>query len=257
MIHEKISFLLCTLYLFSFAWGFPTNLTPRSIQSPPANKLPGCEVDPSYAVGTSQYKDGDGVYMSSSCDNGLNTIFNKQYHCWTDYFLIGSKGHFDDWQQTGVNLDCAKTQSCNDAKSNLTSSCTTNTWNIEASIGGKILGAGVEVKTSFGSSTEVCAKITDTTTCTWTDQKCHSVWSATKSLTQYGYMRRSCNTPRAGVNVPNSAKRGDGYYTVGIQDFTFDVPTPTVVVGCAALCSDAKYPNPLPVSDAKMKPFGS
>lgn len=47
-----------------------------------ANYFPDCSQDPSNAVGTSQYKDGDGVYVASSCDNGLTTLAVNRFHCW-------------------------------------------------------------------------------------------------------------------------------------------------------------------------------
>ncbi len=47
-----------------------------------ANYFPGCSTDPSDATGTSQYTDGDGVYVTSSCDNGLTTPAVVRFHCW-------------------------------------------------------------------------------------------------------------------------------------------------------------------------------
>lgn len=47
-----------------------------------ASYFPDCSTDPSYASGTSQYKDGEGVYVTSSCDNGLTTLAVVRFHCW-------------------------------------------------------------------------------------------------------------------------------------------------------------------------------
>ena len=47
-----------------------------------ATYFPDCSEDPSYAVGTSQYQDGSGVYVGSSCDNGLSTPAVNRFHCW-------------------------------------------------------------------------------------------------------------------------------------------------------------------------------
>lgn len=47
-----------------------------------ANYFPDCTDDPSYATGASQYNDGDGVYVTSSCDNGLTTPAVVRFHCW-------------------------------------------------------------------------------------------------------------------------------------------------------------------------------
>lgn len=45
--------------------------------------------------------------------------------------------------------------------------------------------------------------------------------------------------------MPNSKKRPDGYYTVGMQDLSFAVPD-NYLIGCAATCADLTYPNPSP-----------
>lgn len=50
------------------------------------------------------------------------------------------------------------------------------------------------------------------------------------------------------TNVPNSAQRSDGYFTVGMQDISFQVPD-NRIVGCAAKCGDTRYPDPQPGSD--------
>ncbi len=46
--------------------------------------------------------------------------------------------------------------------------------------------------------------------------------------------------------MPDSSKRSDGFYTVGMMDFEFDLPTPTTMIGCAAKCDDTRYPEPKP-----------
>ena len=51
-----------------------------------------------------------------------------------------------------------------------------------------------------------------------------------------------------GTNVPDSSQRSDGYYTVGMQDYNFQVPD-NRIVGCAADCGDLAYPDPTPGSD--------
>ncbi len=48
--------------------------------------------------------------------------------------------------------------------------------------------------------------------------------------------------------------RPDGYYTVGMQDFAFDVPSSNVIIGCAAKCGDTAYPHPPPPSDTTVTP---
>ena len=47
-----------------------------------SNYFPDCATDPSYATGTSQYQDGSGVYVGTSCDNGLTALAVNRFHCW-------------------------------------------------------------------------------------------------------------------------------------------------------------------------------
>ena len=42
---------------------------------------------------------------------------------------------------------------------------------------------------------------------------------------QPGYIRRSCNSGRSGVNIPeDKQKRAGGYYTIGMQDYALGSP---------------------------------
>ena len=46
------------------------------------NHFPDCSSDPTYNPNKSEYKDGDGQYVTSSCDNGLTTPAVNRFHCW-------------------------------------------------------------------------------------------------------------------------------------------------------------------------------
>ena len=48
--------------------------------------------------------------------------------------------------------------------------------------------------------------------------------------------------------MPNSSKRADGYYTVGMQDFSYQVPD-NRLVSCSASCGDTTYPTAIPLPD--------
>ena len=43
----------------------------------------------------------------------------------------------------------------------------------------------------------------------------------------------------------NTKQRSDGYYTVGMQDYSFTVPD-NQLIGCVALCGSKTYPDPQP-----------
>ncbi|CAF9930737.1 hypothetical protein IMSHALPRED_008265 [Imshaugia aleurites] len=228
-----------------------------------ASYFPDCSEDPSYAVGASQYEDGSGVYVTSSCDNGLTTPAVVRFHCWTDLFVVNYQAGYSNWQNSGQVIDCATTSSCSEFIINMNSSCTTDTTTWDNNFGTKIEAqiplwfnkdasgtAGLSYDHSFGgaNAVQMCTSQSDTGTCNWNDRDCHAVWSAQRNIQVNGYLRRSCNTPRSGTNVPNSSQRSDGYYTVGMQDYNFQVPD-NRIVGCGAYCGDLTYPDPTPGSD--------
>ena len=221
--------------------------------------FPDCSIDPSYSTGTSQYKDGDGKYVTSSCDNGLTTPAVNRFHCWTDLFVISYQAAYSGWQNSGQVIDCATTSSCNEAVVNLNQSCTTDTttwdnqfaaqiqaqfpiWKKDASV-----TPTLSYNHNFGGAKaeQICTAASNTGTCTWDDKQCHAIWVAQRNVQVNGYLRRSCNTNRSGTNVPNSSKRPDGYYTVGMQDINFLMPD-NRIIGCSAKCGDLSYPDPMP-----------
>ena len=140
-----------------------------------ANHFPDCSEDPSNAAGPSQYKDGDGVSVSSSCDNGLTTPAVNRFHCWyliffltiarilsdplirTDLFVVNYQAGYSNWQNSGTEklslsigsqqrltkflgqvIDCATTSSCSEVNINLNSTCTTDTTTWDNTFGGSI-----------------------------------------------------------------------------------------------------------------------
>lgn len=96
-------------------------------------------------------------------------------------------------------------------------------------------------------STLTCTTDADQSSCVWDDKNCHNIWKAKRNRRIHGYARRSCDTPRDGakINMPNTERRGDGYYTVGMLDFCVVYPL-SQIAGCAASCSDIDYPKPKP-----------
>ena len=85
----------------------PANTTPledRSLGNVGSyvNHFPDCSSDPSYATGASQYTDGEGVFVTASCDN-KNFAKKAQFHCWTEFFLVNSLAVYRNWQNTGMS----------------------------------------------------------------------------------------------------------------------------------------------------------
>jgi hypothetical protein len=57
--------------------------------------------DPTYAIGTSNYTDGQGVFIGDDC--------HHKNHCWTDYFLVGYHNSYDNWYEVVGDLQCPAT----------------------------------------------------------------------------------------------------------------------------------------------------
>jgi hypothetical protein len=53
----------------------------------------------------------------------------------------------------------------------------------------------------------------------------------------------------------NSSKRSDGFYTVSMRDFEYDLPTLNTLIGCAAKCDDTGYPHPKPKPQLDLIPL--
>lgn len=51
----------------------------------------------------------------------------------------------------------------------------------------------------------------------------------------------------------NSRRESDGYYTVGMRDFSLLIPD-SYIVGCGAKCGDTSYPDPPPTGDVAAYP---
>ncbi len=225
--------------------------------------FPDCSIDPSYSTGKSQYTDGSGSYVTSSCDNGKTTPAVVRFHCWTDLFVVNYQASYDHWQNSGQVIDCATTSTCAEMVVNLNQSCTTSTTTYDNQFGAQIQAQfPIWLKDSsvtptllynhnFGGakSEQICTSTSNQGTCTWDDKGCHAIWVAQRNTLVNGYIRRSCNTPRSGTNVPDSSKRADGYYTVGMQDFNFQAPN-NRIIGCSAKCGDLKYPDATPGAEA-------
>jgi len=220
--------------------------------------IPGCGDDPSYAQGKSRYNDGDGTLIDSgACDN---KIYTGGWHCWNDMYFVNVQTEYSDWINTGQTIDCATTSSCALQGINLNQSCTAtaeiwdNAYNpsieakidVESKVKWGIGGGFSYTHNSGGSETKLtCKTVSDSGTCTWEDKKCHAIWKGKRNKRIYGYVRRSCDKNRSGTNMPDTAKRPDGYYTVGMLDFDFSVPD-NQVIGCGATCENKFYPNPKP-----------
>lgn len=93
MFYQTPANLLVSFFALKHASALPsgpisvpqsTNVLSLLTRGVPANTIAGtggCDNDPSYAQGTSRWKDGDGVSLGHDCDNGL---WNGDafWHCW-------------------------------------------------------------------------------------------------------------------------------------------------------------------------------
>jgi hypothetical protein len=101
----------------------------------------------------------------------------------------------------------------------------------------ELLDLSVDVTVTEGQIYQACNANTTTDTCNWTEAACHSIWGTWIVKPVYGYKRRTCTAPtsEAGVNMPNSPQRPDGYYTRGMMDFAIPLANGNYV-NCDGTC---------------------
>ncbi|KAL8712501.1 MAG: hypothetical protein Q9220_003349 [cf. Caloplaca sp. 1 TL-2023] len=224
--------------------------------------IPGCNTkatDPSWAPDKSRWTDGEGYYVGNDCDNGAGF----PGHCWTDYFLVGTTAAYQNWQNPTGPIACPPTGSCSTQQGQLTQKCESNSIAVGVELEAdfknaiaRIFELEVTISAEYTHVWQSCNTKSITDICLWSDGKCHSVWTSEQLLTLYGYKRRSCDTPSgaSGINIPNSAKRPDGFYTRGMQDFKIDLPKQQYV-NCNGSCEPTYYPGPLPYADDTLLPI--
>jgi hypothetical protein len=230
------------------------HLQGRSVQSP-ISGLPGCSKsdqgksdnqDPTWATGTSNYTDGEGVNVGNDCTTGHNSN-----HCWTDYFLVGTTVSYDNWYEAIGDINCSQNGTCAQAISQLQQTCKSTEWSVSETISTEfefeIVKVGLSVTVTAGQTYQSCNGNTTMETCTWTDGGCHSVWAAQRVTNAHGYTRRSCVSPTSdtNANMPNSPKRSDGFYTRGMMDFSVPLSDGNSI-SCDGQCGSTYNPGPLP-----------
>jgi hypothetical protein len=92
-------------------------------------------------------------------------------HCGnrTDYYLVGTTAHYDDWETTGHAIDCKTTKSCNNVKIELGSECTSVKWDVGGSLKGAVDKSlavvkgelGIEFRGSYGKDNTICTSTSD------------------------------------------------------------------------------------------------
>jgi hypothetical protein len=245
------------------------SLIERTLQTP-FSGFPACntrDTDPTWAVSQSAFTDGEGHYLGSDCDNNSG----GSNHCWTDYYLVGTTAAYNPWYEAISNIQCPpnSTGSCSEAVTNLQQSCTSFTWNAGVTISSdaKIelaeilsIGTSVSISGNVGAVYQTCNSNSNTATCTFTDGGCHTIWASQLINTVHGYKRRSCNSPTSdtSANMPNTAKRSDGYYTRGMQDYEFPLVGISAIT-CDGTCESTYQPGqlPVPVNNGGMVPWPS
>lgn len=129
----------------------------------------------------------------------------------TDTFFVEWQYEYTEWENKGMDIDCATTSDCNRQAVELSQSCETNTvtWNNKGQIAlqakldtfWKKLGGGAELQYAHewggNEAKTTCTSNSQSGRCTWNDQECHAFWAAKRNIRIHGYSRRSCTTGRS------------------------------------------------------------
>jgi hypothetical protein len=224
------------------------------LTNPLMDQVPTCkgaDHDPTWTKGKSMYEDDTGVFIGKDCAHK-----GDKNDCWTDYMIVGSKFAYAPWTQAMGNINCPDNGTCSQAVGKWGQSCKSFEWSVTETIGLEfdleIFKAKTEISSMQGQTRTNCNTDTTTSTCTWNNEGCHSIWKSDMTQTVFGYMRRSCTKPSHSdkANMKDSAVRKDGCYTRGMTDFQFDLPGVTAI-DCDGTC-DAGYAGPagLPHAEA-------
>jgi len=217
-----------------------------------------------------------------SISSRISWRYSNPHSCRTEYWLVEEQVFYDDWQISGAAVDCASTSSCANVEAKLGQNCDTLGWYAGVSVSAAfekdiklIKSTGtVEISGGANGNSQACTTESSSTTCTWSDKSCHTIWKASRRVQVRGYMRRRCayrtaSKPipisllvhfilycvlimAAGTQIPHDQQvytytgRGDGAYTAGIQGFDFTLPAINPIIGCAATCGQTNYPDPKP-----------
>lgn len=240
-----------------------TSLIRRGLQIP-VSGLPACN-GPS-ATGTSNYVDGEGVFVGNSCDKETSDFLELGkggVKCTTEYFLVGTTDAYNQWYQANGNIDCPPEGSCAKAVQKLSQTCTSFQWSVTESVSVEVdlelVKIGTSISSTQGQIYQSCNADTSTDTCTWTDGQCHSIWAAQQITTVHGYMRESCTIdPSVVLWLASEAQakgetfpqqRPDGNFTAGMQDFEFPLAGVSAIT-CDGTCNPAYNPGPPPAGHA-------
>ncbi|KAI1869239.1 uncharacterized protein JN550_005869 [Neoarthrinium moseri] len=184
-----------------------------------------------------KFQDGQGTYVESG-DEARYGFLGTGEHCWTDLFWVKHRIDAANWQRDESSVDCGKTSNCFIQNVKSGERCTS--WDLHGSISGgfgtdimaKFLGYTGEIGFEAGGGAETCLTSESQVGCNWDDKLCHTAWRSDLTLVHEGYIRRRCD------------KGGD--HTVWMHDYEARAPIKETRVGCAALCTDMSYPDPVP-----------
>lgn len=107
------------------------------------------DTDPTWAVGSSAYQDGEGVNIGNICDNGQG----GKAHCWTDYLPVDTSSAMQPRAQVMGNIECpAKADgNCAQTLENTNEQCFSFVWTVTEKTGAdfefEIAKNGIEVPT--------------------------------------------------------------------------------------------------------------
>ncbi|EER43097.1 conserved hypothetical protein [Histoplasma capsulatum H143] len=157
----------------------------------------------------------------------------------SDYTGPYQDGQVPQSAQVLARLLCCRSECvlCSAAQLNGTQVCQTRSQTVSASMGLKIDAAvskgivpGLFFGVEFSSSIEdsECYSASSTTTCTWNDKACHTVWTQQQMVLTKGYERKRCNW-------------GNGDVTECMRSWEQNTPTTYTDYGCGSKCEDTNY----------------
>ena len=137
-------------------------------------------------AGYSGYSDGQGTYVDS--DNNHKSITK---HCWDDYFMVDQITYMAPWTKSSGDIYCTGTSSCIAQTVKGSQQCYTHSESISADIGFTAMNISAKLGVEVSNESQKCVQQSLATSCTWSDQGCHTVWTQQQMVHQASSAREA------------------------------------------------------------------
>ena len=144
----------------------------------------------------SGYSDGQGTYVDSD-----NSHRSSGTHCWDDYFIVEQNTYMAPWTKSSGDIYCTGTSSCIAQTVKGSQQCYTHSTSISADIGFTAMNISAKLGVEVSNESQKCVQQSLATSCTWSDQGCHTVWTQQQMVHQVSLPHESIDRVLMAMDV--------------------------------------------------------